>query len=1095
MSSTAMPIVWCSDPNSSSKQPIAFALHGIQLEGNITEEHVTALKAMVNAAASGRMILPTDGAMFLMDCGIELSSTIVPTPARKENTPLVAAAPLPPQPSSLPVAEHKAIGVRSAPATVGRKKCDKNLLKSRRISLPMPMPPEPKYSDAPANELSKYDIIYEFLCCAKCMNESTRTEHMPNKMNGGEMASPPRKCSSMSGKFTHMPKMAATTRRRCSDSFLYTSQRNGRISRTRHLPAHAAPKRWQQLKLIAESVPMYAEVNKHQKQNAPAIDSRLSAAVESDKNIEHDVMSCRLTKDSDDRDHTKSIQRISKCLHGGDNMQAAPVVLVDDVGSVDSDDNIGGGQLKKASVNYPDQQPSRKASLDSGFNEMQNKLEKSTIANEAVSRKMSDGSGSSSSSSSSSSNNNGGKCNNGAAIITIPPIIITQPVTEKAEFLPGASEECDVAAAAEKCGDETTAPHSTTTPSIVANLKECLTQSRNRRKSYEEFKAIYHRDTIKESGCPVNVIAAPTIPQTIDTNNIAVAYTGDKLQISDHNVDKIKARRKSYEEFKAMVRECNEKENQITSVNMANASTLSKCLSITKKKFPKTNAEKLTKFNAKIIKAVTTAAGGGGDYNTVDGVTVSSPMAAANCNDSTMHSLTSSSGHSTASSISSHTGKPINKAHTYKENFKIYNQLISYGTIYDIMQKKTDLYKACGKFDTYKTYGTIYEILQRKSDEYDVFRRKRAASEKFIGRRGSESADARNASTRLGKTTSQFDGSMNFGTIYDIIHRRTRSTEQSAAAATTASTAVDGDTQKSPPRCYGKIYDILQNEKSESPSSPIVPREKQLDAMRNRFMVKRISEEELDVSKVTKSETKDCVDEKPIQYSEPQPSTDSTKNVFRRDRVRMRRFSNIVMPSSGQRAGNGTCLGNITENDGLTPAAAAAATLTAEADYLCMDKKPNADERDREKIAVSMENPQHKRHSLPASLGGSPTINSPRRSRIVSSSSYTVANATDQMQNKHNFTISVISRTNGSRDGDTTDMSNQIQMSHTRPLHANTSANIVGNDKCAGTGITSGGCAKDNNKCVGPRERSLKTATKSRRLSEFTRGEFLNEKP
>lgn len=1075
MSSTAMPIVWCSDPNSSNKQPIAFTLHGIQLEGNITEEHVTALKAMVNAATSGRMILPSDGAMVLLDCGIGLSSTIV-----QPEQSMVARA------QSPSVTKKNARTHATPTQNAARKMCDKNLMESRRISLPSPLPPEPKYSDAPANELSKYDIIYEFLCCAKCMNDSTSTENMRNKCNLASTAAM-RKCSSVVGKFAPIQKVTPS-RRRCSDSFLFTSQRSRRIARTRHATAHAQ-KRWQQLKLIAESVPMYAEVNKQNKRSA--IDSRLSASMESDKNIDPDTMSHRSSKDGGGRDR-EAHSRNLKCLNTAskqltttaDGLSAKPEVIITRDGSGaddndeanDSDHNIvtgdgdDDGHSKKASVNYPEQQPSRKASLDSGFNEMQNKLEKSTIANdEAAPRKMSGSS-------------------NGATI-TVPPIIITQPVTEKAKFLPGASDKC----ADDKCIETETAASAAlapaaastaaiTAPCLGASLKECHTQSRNRRKSYEEFKAIYHRDTIKELG-PLH--AAPIADANIS------GYAGDQLRITSQ--DKIRARRKSYEEFKAVVRECSEKENQVTS-NPTNASKLSKCLSMTRKKFPKSNAEKLTKLNAKLNKAAAAAAALADTAGDGDAV---SPKTVADCNEATMHSLTSTGGAST--------NKPINKEQAYKENFKIYNQLISYGTIYDIMQKKTDFYKACSKYDSYMTYGTIYEILQRKSDEYDVFRRKRAASEKFIGRRGSETADA-----RLGKSD---QGSINFGTIYDIIHRRTRSAEQSTIGSSStiasAASASDNDTQKSAPspRCYGKIYDILQNEKSDPPSAiGTGAAEKPLDSIRNRFMVKRVSEEDLNVPKAS-FETKDCMDEKPTQlrsnmYSEPVASPHSAKDAFRRERTRMRRFSNIVMPSC-HRAGSAGFLGNITENDGLNMSANNG-PLSAEVDYLFMGKKANAsaDEKcdkhrlsaDHERLAAPLENPgQNSRHCGPSSLTSSPTAaaNLPRK-RFVTPHT---ANAGDQMQNKHNFAISVISRTNVSRDSlspsGVDHTSNTHQLPHMRSNHANASAN---SDKCVGAGIA-GGSVKD--KCNMAKERAVKTSTttKSRRLSEFTRGEFLNEKP
>ncbi|KXJ80415.1 hypothetical protein RP20_CCG025128 [Aedes albopictus] len=54
MSST-MPVVWCTDPNSSEKrQP--FALQGIQLQGNITEKHVLAMKELISFVITAAIV-------------------------------------------------------------------------------------------------------------------------------------------------------------------------------------------------------------------------------------------------------------------------------------------------------------------------------------------------------------------------------------------------------------------------------------------------------------------------------------------------------------------------------------------------------------------------------------------------------------------------------------------------------------------------------------------------------------------------------------------------------------------------------------------------------------------------------------------------------------------------------------------------------------------------------------------------------------------------------------------------------------------------------------------------------------------------------
>lgn len=1015
-----MPIVWCSDPNSSNKQPVAFALHGIQLEGNITAEHVTALKAMVNAATSGHMLLPTDG-LVLLDCGIGISSTIV----RSDIQSAVAI--------KIQKEGSNGRGIRRQSEIIADRKpiCRRNDANGladcgaqRRISLPVRL--EPKYSEPPANEPGKYDVIYEFLCCAKCMNDTRKTDDM-RKSNSNCLSSA-RKCQTGRSGAIHK---SSTNRRRCSDSIMVTSHR--RIARPRHLTVQA--KRWQQSeqnrKLIAECVPLYATVNKHRRVECAEI-----------RGIEkRDAMVINHGTPIRDNDDTVDAAGERVALNGvcTELMVSATDDLTPD--STVTDD----GFQKKAGVNYPEQS-SRKASLDSGFNEMQNKVEKvAAVETPVPSRKVSEA-------------------------VPIPPIIITHAVAEKAKFLPGASDDEYVAGL------------------VVNNLKECLTQSRNRRKSYEEFKAIYHRGvpakdilTVDEGTATSTTAVPTTVPASVvasnnnnNNKNNNMNATNDKLLLSENNKDKIRARRKSYEEFKAMVRECNESENQLTNVSGASStSTLSKCLSITKKKCPKAHMEKLAKINNSKMNKTPTANSDVRSEQKGDGDAVS--LAGSGCGEP-----------KTATTSAMAKPNETNKEQTYKENFKIYNKLISYGTIYDIIQKKTDiLNKSNSKYDTY-TYGTIYEILQRKSDDYGVFRRKRAASEKYTNRRAIETAVAAVTAGAKAATTPPHpakQGSLNFGTIYDILHRRAHDASSSSVGSSPANTIVSSSASKSlSPRQLAKIYDILQNEKCEG--APEIATagmvERASCPARNRFMVKRISEEDLGVGEQPKNETEDCNDEKP-GYSEP--VSPRLSDGTRRPRPRMRRFSNIVLPSC-QRPGNGS-LSNITENEGLYVVPGAIRGGEDEVDYLFMGGKPNAHAKfDRhkhhgghEKI-VTTENPSG-RH---ASLDGSPTAAFPRKKML---------SALDSTHTKHQFAISIgaSARTNLSRDLSSNNTAGAaMQMpSHSR-ANAKSSANSISNsEKCMATPKE----LRNNGLSVGRIEKTMK----SRRLSEFCRGEFLNEKP
>uniref|UniRef100_A0A1B0AFU8 Uncharacterized protein n=1 Tax=Glossina pallidipes TaxID=7398 RepID=A0A1B0AFU8_GLOPL len=176
-----MPVVWCSDPKSINNKPIAFALHGIQLQGNVTEKQVLALRELVNAAAEGRLILPSDGTFMLLESGISIESSIVKN-------------------SKLSIGGNKENIDRNNVMNLNAAKVSENLKKAYLI---MPMktvtcnnanvpstppsttpysafekdfPLEPKYSTfLEPPQCAEGEILYEFLCCAKCMNEGHRS--------------------------------------------------------------------------------------------------------------------------------------------------------------------------------------------------------------------------------------------------------------------------------------------------------------------------------------------------------------------------------------------------------------------------------------------------------------------------------------------------------------------------------------------------------------------------------------------------------------------------------------------------------------------------------------------------------------------------------------------------------------------------------------------------------------------------------------------------------------------------------------------------------------------------------------------------------
>ncbi|XP_034104629.2 uncharacterized protein LOC117568256 isoform X1 [Drosophila albomicans] len=219
---TTMPVVWCTDPNSVNNKPTAFALHGIQLQGNVTEKQVNALRELVNAAAEGRLILPSDGTFMLLDSGLSIESSILAggnAGNNKETLAVAGAAAgnndihvVDKSPKNtyilMPVSNSKATAATTTAATTAtatsNEQCTPAAIAAAAAQLEFLL--EPKYSTftPPSSTPSSLadvevagadgyedadlvnagdeeegdgegddagEILYEFLCCAKCMNE------------------------------------------------------------------------------------------------------------------------------------------------------------------------------------------------------------------------------------------------------------------------------------------------------------------------------------------------------------------------------------------------------------------------------------------------------------------------------------------------------------------------------------------------------------------------------------------------------------------------------------------------------------------------------------------------------------------------------------------------------------------------------------------------------------------------------------------------------------------------------------------------------------------------------------------------------------
>ncbi|XP_031630740.1 probable serine/threonine-protein kinase DDB_G0282963 isoform X1 [Contarinia nasturtii] len=843
MSSTKQPVVWCSDPNSTNQKPTAFALQGIQFEGMITEQHVLALRELINAAAEGRLLLPSNGAIVLLDSGIDVNSNSngqqqMPTTEIQQSnnmsndpsTSLLSSSSL--MTTSLTSAVQTAdtaLNVQSNEQTattlsvpIDIDTCDANDSKesdkskefnqvtmvttSKSTTDTNVIQLEPKYSEFQMPELSKYDFIYEFLCCAKCINNESTTQKST----------------------THTDKKQS-----CQRNAINCAHKHGLIFNVEKNMCH--------LTVNSNSttpVPIYAKVNtKLRKRNIFACQNQCANEhidVASQVNVREKEVNKEWDESNDKNDKNNDICGIKpKCSSYNDETVMKQLTSDDEI-QLNSNLNVVNNDLSDTDANNSVQlratsskNSSRKTSLDSsctigsmdsGFIEMQNKLELS--AREAI--------------------------QNAAAIE-----LATQSTNENL-LLPTITVTGDEEIAAEDIESITTTTTTTTTATNQLEscinkdnilLKECSTQSRNRRKSYEEFKAIYHNRMTLESDLPFVQEHESTLPVC-------------------NQKEKIKARRKSYEEFKALVRGCGGDEG-------VNESKRKKS-----KQHGKSGSKTLTTMDENLMAYLN-------EKNST--ATTQTDKNSTNANKCDVLATTRSTN-ATAATANATSTNTKSKNDIYKTNFKIYDKLISYGTIYDIMQKKTDIYKAYRKYDAYMTYGTIYEILQRKSDDNELFRRTRATSEKFINKRisGNKSINSSDrqtttatastmaASTSIDSVNKVDDKSrsLNFGAIYDIIQRKHRQSKKSNSLPNGVIGAIemkkmsDSDATRKSRASDGCIYDIIQSKQCDltkilTPPATVTVQcnspQPQPNLIKNRFFVEKVNENELSHTKSSDS--------------------------------------------------------------------------------------------------------------------------------------------------------------------------------------------------------------------------------------------------
>lgn len=807
---SAMPVVWCTDPNSSNNKPTAFALQGIQLQGNVSEQHVLAVRDLINAAAEGRLLLPSDGGIVLLDCGIGVGSVIIQDgnnnqlkayeqslvkEANKENFVVVSGV------GDDAIVQYS---LHNNNQELQQHELQKNLAsltKSRQL--------QHKYSHEhkrPDSYDTSNDILYEFLCCAKCMSEGTkcvnRTVHpekIIEKYLGAKIKSKtsPDAVYNVSNKVgKRVTSKGTNIRRKITVSF------KSEKKPLRRLPSSA----------MASKIPVYATVNKQSKL----------------KNRE---------------------QRKQR--------------LIDHPTSEDKNDVIAtiNSSVRKTSFDST----CTVSSMDSGFMEMQNKLEKNAAKSQQ-------------------------KTDNNEITIKIDVADDTAAADEE--------EETDMV-------DSTSKLQSNWTRLTIPQ------QSRNRRKSYEEFKSLFSDQHAKQAAIP---------------------SVNDRLDVTSS----IKSRRKSYEEFKSVTSSC---DNITTTESNTNNSITSNINTITNELVIKNNISEdngsntsnsfLFKMKRKNSKRVSTKKTKFSNKNINQKIDEDEK----DLTGSTIYDILRKN--STTNVTDAYKAKKnydknleLFKSHCSKNNIQDFDNLISCGTIYDIIQRKTDFYgKNFKKYDKYMTYGTLYEILHRKSDEGDNFERKRTLSEKFSNKQRINYAliehnklENGSASKLLLATTPETTSSGENNSISNNITCSNNSTDinnsnlnsnsiNSIASCSMklkkchhdivqGSNNIANNNQLSISSGYktlSTIYDILQTKKLDTTVTnaalitPVASKQS-----RNRFHVRKITEEDLIVlnesEKATSKSLAVVEEQKTTDYCVPNKNGDQQ---FKKQ-IRIRRFSNIL---------------------------------------------------------------------------------------------------------------------------------------------------------------------------------------------------------
>ncbi|XP_055611379.1 uncharacterized protein LOC129757985 [Uranotaenia lowii] len=850
---STMPVVWCTDPNSSEKkQP--FALQGIQLQGNITEKHVLAMKELINAASEGRLLLPSDGAIVLLDCGLSIGSMVIEGKAGKEAAEAAAGGrrfgnhksilPALPEASDSDVSNcisKEPAAAKSHDNTNGSEASSGNRIDDKLAD--RGSEPEESRVDAFLTELSpdeckppdlygigggsQGEVMYEFLCCAKCMNDPSSSCSNPPSHRSRSLNSLNNK-SQLLSRFLNG---RAKGRLYCDPLYNISNRYFKRLATYKSIKSRSDSRRnvvrkssirsdrsagGKVIKKSTENIPIYATVNKKMK---------LKARLESlrRQHFEADALALQIALDSQQLIKGRSNSTID--LNFFNNNQSSSSSSSPTALPVPSQ---SGKPYNSSSRKTSFDSTCTVSSMDSGFIDQQQRQQLKQLQQQLQQQHQ----------------NKPGDAPT-APNSNPPPLdgVDSFKTAEEPQANPSNDNDVDRLNELSKL-----------------QIKECLvTQSRNRRKSYEEFKSLFRQHQQQQTECRNRL-------SVVDEKD----FTTNATSTNTNSSDSIKTRRKSYEEFKALVKICDtsisnlkptsEEEELEEDPQQQTQHTLSGVSGLFKMK--RKNSRRLSLKKLKM-------------NDKVDPLQQQTPEAKPNPSESENNHVKNSTiydilrnkskpeEHRNSTASLGRDTTALQREEIYRKNYKIYDKLISYGS------------KAYKKYDKYMTYGTIYEILHRKSDAADdVFLRKRALSEKF-GRRKSS-------------VNSQYS-SLKCGTIYDILQSKQAAIESSGPSDQSLNSN-SSSSQKEPDsisnsNTLSTIYDII-HKKADSPKQQT----------KNRFLVKKITEEELqNCNENNRNElnTKFTIPE--IKHTPPSPEYTSPKTGDASKKpTRARRFSNIL---------------------------------------------------------------------------------------------------------------------------------------------------------------------------------------------------------